>query len=108
MIDSVTRILSSRLPRLMLILWSCAVCADQASLVTFGPRAPASKGDQDFRQVVLIRVPATAPQTLYLRIFDPDVGGSLDEPNGPWNTHTRFALYGDRSGSRRDGRHPAG
>lgn len=68
--------------------------ADTARLVTFGPEADPGKGDDDFKEVVAIRVPQSIAQPLYLRIFDPDVGGAEDEPTGPWNTRTRFALIG--------------
>ena len=68
--------------------------ADTAGLMTFGLDADPAKGDDDFQEDVVIRVPKTISQPLYLRIFDPDVGGAEDEPSGPWNTRTRFALFG--------------
>ena len=77
-----------------LCLWAATAFGDTARLITFGPDAERHKGDDDFREIVYIRVPQSFSQRLYLRIFDPDVGGAEDEPTGPWNTRTRFSLLG--------------
>jgi PKD repeat protein len=66
---------------------------DTVPFITFGPQAPAQKGDDDFSQSIVIRVPDSVEDRLYLRVFDPDVGGSADEPTGLWNTETRFSLW---------------
>ncbi len=76
------------------------IALDRARLVTFGPDAGPGKGDDDFRELVSIRVRASVTQPLHLRIFDPDVGGGEDEPTGPWNTRTRFALFGGDADSK--------
>jgi len=78
--------------------------ADGPRLVTFGTRALQSEGDHDFRQFIRISVPDTADR-LYLRVFDPDVGGQYDEAQRGFNTKTRFSLYGDGASVRlyRDG-----
>jgi hypothetical protein len=67
-------------------------------LVTFGtaPTSP-SNGDNDQVQVVFFEIPDTVTDTLYIRILDPDVGGSgaFDEQQGGgWDTSTNFSLYG--------------
>lgn len=64
------------------------------SLVTFGPQAPTSNGDDDFTQAFFFLVPATERQPLYIRVFDPDCGGQLDARVGQFNTRTEFSLYG--------------
>jgi hypothetical protein len=71
---------------------------ETGDLVTFGtaPSSPGN-GDNDQVQVVFFEIPATVTDTLYIRILDPDVGGSgaFDEQQGgSWNTATNFGLYG--------------
>lgn len=62
-------------------------------LVTFGPLAPISEGDHDRRQFIRISVPEGAGQ-LFVRVFDPDIGGTHDEFLTGYGTQTRFDLYG--------------
>lgn len=78
--------------------------AYRPSLVTFGPRASQSEGDHDFQQLIRFALPATAGR-VYVRVFDPDVADAHDEPQGGFDTQTRFSLYGDGSEARllRDG-----
>lgn len=63
-------------------------------MVTFGNEAPASWGDDDFTQVFFFIIPSQYTEPVYLRVFDPDVGGEIDELKGEWNTLTRIAIYG--------------
>ena len=79
---------------LVLCLLGGGALADSATLVTFGPEAAPVKGDDDHQEVVYLRVPKGAPDPLYLHVFDPDVGGTLDEPTNDWNTRTRFVVMG--------------
>ncbi len=53
-------------------------------------------GDDDQIQLIFFEIPATVTHTLYLRIYDPDCGGGVDERYGSWNTETRFSLYGEQ------------
>jgi PKD repeat protein len=62
-------------------------------LVTFGPKAPVSEGDHDFRQVIRIAVPADAGR-IHVRVFDPDTGGAFDEAKGGYDSTFRFSLFG--------------
>lgn len=62
-------------------------------LVTFGLRADQDEGDHDYRQIVRFSVPAGSGR-LFVRIFDPNVGGEYDEPNKGFNSRTRFTLFG--------------
>ncbi len=62
-------------------------------LVTFGPLARVNEGDHDFRQLIRFSVPADAG-TVHVRVFDPDTGGSLDEPKGGFGSTFSFSLYG--------------
>jgi hypothetical protein len=86
-----------------LLLGAAASAAAQAvpnpaekieSLVTFGPQAPITSGDDDFTQTFFFLVPATERQPVYIRVFDPDCGGQLDAKVGQFNTRTEFSLYG--------------
>jgi hypothetical protein len=74
-------------------------------VATFGTNASApGDGDNDQVQVIFLEVPAAMTDTLYVRIFDPDVGPgavptdtvAYDEPHGTWftDTATTFSLYG--------------
>jgi len=64
------------------------------SLVTFGPQAPTTSGDDDFTQTFFFLVPSTERRPIYIRVFDPDCGGQLDAKVGQFNTRTEFSLYG--------------
>ena len=65
-----------------------------ASLVTFGAQASRSWGDDDFTQTFFFLIPKLNRQPVYIRVFDPDCGGQLDELRLAWNTTTAFSLYG--------------
>jgi len=73
-----------------------APAADQnfAYLVTFGKKAERSWGDDDFVQIFFFSVPQVCNQAVYLRVYDPDVGGKVDENRGGFNTKTKFTVYG--------------
>lgn len=63
-------------------------------LVTFGKQAPASWGDDDHTQIFFFQLPEKYTEPFYLRVFDPDVGGKVDELQGGWNTQVKFSIYG--------------
>lgn len=63
-------------------------------LVTFGSSAEKNWGDDDFTQVIFFSVPATRKEPVYIRVYDPDVGGKTDENRSGFNTRTRFSVYG--------------
>src|SRR5574337_267686 len=65
-------------------------------LVTFGNKADKSWGDDDFEQTFFFAIPQTFNQPIYIRVFDPDAGGTIDENRGGFNTKTRFTLYGGK------------
>ncbi len=65
-------------------------------LVTFGPGAPKDWGDDDHVQIYFFMVPASETRPLFLRIFDPEVGGKNDEAKGAWDTRTRFTVFGGK------------
>lgn len=63
-------------------------------LVTFGNEAPMKWGDDDYCQVFFFVIPKSHKGPVYIRIFDPDVGGSIDQSNGEFDTETRFSVFG--------------
>ena len=65
-------------------------------LVTFGGEAPVSWGDDDYTQIFFFFIPDEYTEPIYLRVFDPDVGGEIDEIKGVWNSSTRFSIYGGK------------
>jgi len=71
---------------------------ETGDLVTFGTAGSSpGNGDNDQVQVIFFEIPNTLTNTLYVRIFDADVGGSglFDEQQGgTWDTATNFSLYG--------------
>ena len=80
-------------------------------LVTFGRDSEKSWGDHDFCQIFFFRIPLTHKEPFFVRIFDPDTGGALDEQKGEFNTLIRFSVYGGKgSWSEKDAQsaHPAG
>lgn len=65
-------------------------------LITFGQDASRSWGDDDFSQTFFIAVPSTQTDPIYVRVFDPDVSGELDEAKGEFNTSTTFSVFGGK------------
>lgn len=65
-------------------------------LVTFGRDSEKSWGDDDFCQIFFFRIPLTHKEPFYIRVFDPDTGGALDEQKGEFNTVIRFSIYGGK------------
>lgn len=65
-------------------------------LVTFGANSEKSWGDDDFCQIFFFRIPASYTEPFYIRVFDPDTGGELDEMKGDFNTTVRFSVHGGK------------
>lgn len=63
-------------------------------LITFGGNAITSWGDDDFCQVFYCIVPPSQTDPVYIRVYDPDTGGDLDELKGEFNTIVNFSIYG--------------
>lgn len=66
----------------------------------FGENAPSERGDNNHVQVIYFDIPASETRPIYLRIFDAEVGGYLDERHGQFNSKTRYVLLGGSSASR--------
>jgi uncharacterized repeat protein (TIGR01451 family) len=53
------------------------------------------QGDPDSVQELYIEVPAATTGHMYIRVFDPDCGGTIDIQSGLiWNTPFTFTVYG--------------
>jgi hypothetical protein len=63
-------------------------------LVTFGGDAKTSWGDDDFCQIFYCIIPPSQTGPVYIRVYDPDTGGDLDELKGEFNTIVNFSTYG--------------
>jgi hypothetical protein len=63
-------------------------------LMTFGGNALTSWGDDDFCQIFYCIVPPSQTDPVYIRVYDPDTGGDLDELKGEFNTVVNFSIYG--------------
>jgi hypothetical protein len=63
-------------------------------LTTFGKNSITSWGDDDFLQIFFWVVPSSQQGPVYLRVYDPDTGGALDEGNGDFNTTVSYSVYG--------------
>ncbi len=63
-------------------------------LMTFGANSETSWGDDDFSQTFFFSIPKDFKEPVFIRVFDPDVGGAIDEVKGEWDTKTLFAVYG--------------
>lgn len=63
-------------------------------LVTFGGNSDKSWGDDDFCQIFFVKIPKTHKDAIYIRVYDPDTGGELDENKGDFDTRTSFTIYG--------------
>ena len=63
-------------------------------LMTFGGNASTSWGDDDFCQIFFCIIPPSQTGPVYIRVYDPDTGGDLDEVKGEFNTTVNFSVYG--------------
>lgn len=63
-------------------------------LVTFGRQADDAWGDDDKCQIFFFKIPADFREPVFIRVFDPDCAGAIDEVNQEFNTLTRFSVYG--------------
>lgn len=63
-------------------------------LVTFGKGGLTSCGDDDFCQIFFFVIPKGNTNPIYIRVYDPDAGGEIDEQIGDFDTKTKFSVYG--------------
>ena len=63
-------------------------------LMTFGLKAETSWGDDDFSQTFFFLVPKEYDQPFFIRVFDPDTGGEVDEIAGVFDTRSVYEVFG--------------
>jgi hypothetical protein len=63
-------------------------------LMTFGMEGETDWGDDDFSQSFFFQVPKDYDQPFFIRVFDPDTGGEVDELNGEFNTRCVYEVFG--------------
>jgi hypothetical protein len=63
-------------------------------LMTFGNEADTDWGDDDFSQAFFFQIPKSYDQPFFIRVFDPDTGGEIDEIRGDFNTRFVYEVYG--------------
>jgi len=66
-------------------------------LMVFGKEAEKSWGDDDFSQTFFFLIPEEYKQPVFVWIYDPDIGGLVDEIAGTWNTRSSYSVYGGKS-----------
>ncbi|TLX77537.1 hypothetical protein E9993_02545 [Labilibacter sediminis] len=65
-------------------------------LVTFGNKGDHAWGDNDFCQMIFFSVPKDHTEPIYIRVYDPDIGGETDEQKGEWDTRMKYSVYGGK------------
>lgn len=65
-------------------------------LCTFSKDSQKEWGDDDFVQIFFFVIPETQKKPIYIRIYDPENGGKLDESHASFNSKTRFTIYGGK------------
>ncbi len=65
-------------------------------LMVFGKDAETSWGDDDFSQTFFFLLPKEYNKPVFIWVYDPDVGGKVDEINGVWNTRVTYSIYGGK------------
>lgn len=65
-------------------------------LMTFGPKAEKSWGDDDFSQTFFFLIPENYKDPVFIKVFDPEVGGTIDELNGTFDTQMTYSVYGGK------------
>ncbi len=65
-------------------------------LVTFGSDGDVAWGDDSFCQIIFFKIPESYSDPIYLHVFDPDVGGTIDEQKGKWDTQMSYSVFGGK------------
>ncbi|MGQ1785883.1 MULTISPECIES: hypothetical protein [unclassified Saccharicrinis] len=75
-------------------------------LVTFGNKGETAWGDDDYCQVIFYSVPKDHTEPIFIRVYDPDTGGEIDEQKGEWETRMKYSIYGGNGAcSDKDAKH---
>jgi hypothetical protein len=66
-------------------------------VATFGKEAKGNWGDDDHVQTYFFAVPKTQNEPCFIRVFDADCAGDLDQINKEFNTQTKYSIYGGKN-----------
>ncbi len=66
-------------------------------LVTFSKQAEKSWGDDDNIQIYFISIPKSRIDPIYIRIYDPEIGGKHDENRSGFDSKTKFTIFGGKA-----------
>jgi hypothetical protein len=66
------------------------------NLVTFGSDSETAWGDNDFCQIIFFSIPKEITTPIYIRVYDPDISGTIDEQKGAWNTKMFYGIFGGK------------
>jgi hypothetical protein len=69
-------------------------------LITFGSEGEKSWGDDDFSQVFFFVIPKTHKDPVFIRVYDPGIGGALDEQKGPGIPNQNFQFTAEQGALR--------
>lgn len=61
---------------------------------TFSKDSDKDWGDDDGVQTFFFVIPESYKKPIYVRVFDPEVGGKNDENHGAFNSKSKFTVYG--------------
>ncbi|HZP21486.1 MAG TPA: PKD domain-containing protein, partial [Bauldia sp.] len=77
-----------------------AIADDEVPLfVNYGLSASGKQGDNDHHQAIYLSVPAATAGKLYLRIFDPEIGGAFDQIDFRHSsTAAKYSVFGGDGG----------
>ncbi len=65
-------------------------------LMTFGNKGDKAWGDNDYCQVIFFSVPKDHTEPIFIRVYDPDTGGEIDEQKGEWETRMKYSIFGGK------------
>lgn len=72
------------------------------SLVTFGKDGETAWGDDDFIQIIFFSIPQSYQDPIFIRVYDPDTGGTFDEQKGAWDTKMTYSVFGGKGACSND------
>ena len=83
---------------LLIILLSVTNLYSQGRInfVNYGPKSEIKEGDDDFIQVIFLKIPETESDQFTIRLFDMDCGNEIDLAFGEvvFDSKFKFSIYG--------------
>lgn len=76
-----------------LIITTGLIAQTGLRFINYGPKASPDEGDDNYVQVINIKLPVDYSGNAYLRLYDMSCGSSIDIPLGNWDSRFRFSIY---------------